>query len=668
MSLNRAYTLLTWKSIDDEKRIVEGIATTPTPDRIGDIVEPEGAEFQLPIPLLWQHMSSAPIGHVIEANVTPKGIKVKAQIMKVEEPGKLKDRLDEAWQSIKYGLVRGLSIGFKGIEVARIKDTYADHFLKWLWLELSAVTIPANGEATITAVKSIDTAIRAALGNEDSGNIPGVAGKSKGHIVVNVNNSKRSENEMNIADQIKSFEATRVQKNDRRVAIMSAAAEKGETLGEKESEEYDLLGGEIATIDKHLERLKDLEKAQAKTTKPVEVVGSGGGSTEQGSNNRDPNHRIIVRGVEAKVEPGIRFARYARVIGLAKKLQLNAVDVAKQWYGERDPIIVNLVESVSKAAVAAASTSNATWAGALVGDETSVFADFVEFLRKQTILGKFGTNGIPSLRRVPFRVPLIGQTSGGAGYWVGEGKPKPVTKFDFTRTTLEPLKVANIAVSTMETLRDSSPSAEGIIRDQLAAALRERLDIDFVDPTKAASAGVSPASITNGLTPITSSGDTADDVRTDIKALFAAFIADNNAPTNGVWIMPATTALALSLMQNPLGQAEFPGISMEGGRLFGLPVIVSEHVPQMSGGAIVILMNASDVYLSDEGGIEIDMSQEASLQMDNAPTNDSVTPTATSLVSLWQTNSVGFRAERTINWSKRRAEAVQMLSSVNWGD
>jgi hypothetical protein len=85
---------------------------------------------------------------------------------------------------------------------------------------------------------------------------------------------------------------------------------------------------------------------------------------------------------------------------------------------------------------------------------------------------------------------------------VGEGKSKPLTKFDFNRSTLEPLKVANIAVATEETLRDSSPAADSIIRDSLAEALRERMDVSFIDPDVAAVAGVSPAAITNGATSI----------------------------------------------------------------------------------------------------------------------------------------------------------------------
>ena len=67
----------------------------------------------------------------------------------------------------------------------------------------------------------------------------------------------------------------------------------------------------------------------------------------------------------------------------------------------------------------------------------------------------------------------------------------------------------------------SSPAADVLIRDQLAQALAARLDVDFIDPGKAAVPGVSPASITNGLTPITASGTgTADDVRADLRSLW----------------------------------------------------------------------------------------------------------------------------------------------------
>ncbi|HFN5073962.1 TPA: phage major capsid protein [Pseudomonas aeruginosa] len=665
MKTNRAYSTLEVKALDDEKRVITGIASTPSPDRMQDVVEPKGAQFKLPIPFLWQHNHDEPIGHVTDAKVTQKGIEVSVQLTQVEEPGKLKDRLDEAWQSIKSGLVRGLSIGFSAKEFEQIPGSWGLRFLSWEWFELSAVTIPANAEATITSVKSIDREQRAALGIKS---VPVVRITPAGASAIKTKTIKvpkpQEGNDMKTtAEQIAEFEATRVSKAAEMEAIMTKAAEAGETLDADQSEQFDTLEAEIAAIDKHIGRLKQMQKAQAANAKPV---------TEEAGAQRMANVKALdfkevqVRAKNTqKLEPGIAFARAAKCLALGHLEHRDAIGIAKSLYEGQDSIIAATQRLVTKAAVAAATTSDATWAGPLVGDETSVFADFVEYLRPQTILGRFGTNGIPSLRRVPFRVPLIGQTSGGDGYWVGEGQAKPLTKFDFERKTLEPLKVANIAVATMEVIRDSSPAADGIIRDQLAAALRERLDIDFIDPAKAAVAGVSPASILNGVAGIPSSGNTADDVRADIRALFNAFIAANNAPTSGVWLMPATTALALSLMQNPLGQAEFPGISMTGGELFGLPVIVSEYIPTSSAGAVVALVNASDIYLGDEGGVDLSMSTEASLQMDNTP--DNPTTASTVLVSLWQRNLVGFRAERAINWARRRASAVAYLTGVNWG-
>lgn len=165
--MSQAYSQITIKSIDADQRIIRGIATTATPDRVSDVVEPQGAEFALPIPFLWQHMHSQPIGQVTQASVTDAGIEVVIQLTKPEdvESETLKQRLIEAWDSIKTGLVRGLSIGFRGVETAYNEITGGLHFIKWQWYELSAVTIPANAEATITEIKSMAVK-HAALGNQ----------------------------------------------------------------------------------------------------------------------------------------------------------------------------------------------------------------------------------------------------------------------------------------------------------------------------------------------------------------------------------------------------------------------------------------------------------------------------------------------------------------------
>jgi len=336
-----------------------------------------------------------------------------------------------------------------------------------------------------------------------------------------------------------------------------------------------------------------------------------------------------------------------------------APEVAKEYWPSDQELHAYL--SVQKGAVPAGTTTQAVWASPLVY-ATNLASEFVEFLRPQTIVGR-----IPGLRRVPFNVRFNGQTSGGTGYWVGEGAPKPLTSFAFEANTLTYTKVAAISVITQELARFSTPSAEMLVRDALASALIERIDIDFIDPAHAATAS-SPASLTNGLTAQTSSGTSADNARTDIGKLLKIFLDANLNPASLVLVMPNSLAMALSLMVNSLGQQEFPGLTMNGGTLAGIPVVTSQYAANASGGGnLVIAINASEIFLADDGGVTIDASTEASLSMLDNPTTNSATATAVSVVSMYQTNSIALRAERFINWKKRRAAAVEYMDDVNWG-
>ncbi|MFT3905612.1 MAG: HK97 family phage prohead protease [Steroidobacteraceae bacterium] len=154
--MNHAYSVLTLKSLDEEARTIEGIATTPSADRVGDVVEPRGAQYQLPMPLLSQHDPERPIGQVTRASVTGSGITITAKLARPYDgaPASWAARLDSAWADIKSGLVRGLSIGFRPIDYEVLPDGSGLRFVKWAWLELSAVTLPCNADANITAVKA----------------------------------------------------------------------------------------------------------------------------------------------------------------------------------------------------------------------------------------------------------------------------------------------------------------------------------------------------------------------------------------------------------------------------------------------------------------------------------------------------------------------------------
>ena len=645
--MNRAYSLLTVKAVDEDARVITGMASTPTPDRLEDVVEPKGAQFKLPIPLLWQHDSKSPIGHVTTASVSDAGIEIIAQIAKG-----VTAEIDRAWSLIKAGLVSGLSIGFKPIDVEPVdkKNPFGGmRFTKWDFLELSAVTIPANAECTIATVKSIDSAQRAASDRKARPvvhlNPPGASGQSKPKLP--------QEGAMKtIAEQITALEAKRMASAAQMEAIMQKTMDEDRTSDAAEQDQFDTLAGEVEALDKDLVRLRAVEKAKAHAARPVIKADTpqNGAAARNGGIHVKP---------QPKLEPGQLFAQLVKCHVMSQRTFRPASDIAAEMYGSDSAIAAEF-----KANVPAGTTISGNWAANLFDPNGGAVADFVPFLRAQTILGRFGNGGVPALRSVPFNVPLVTQTGGGAGYWVGEGKAKPLTSFAFTRTTLPPTKVANICALTEESIRFSNPKSDMIVRDSLAAALRERLDIDFITPSKAAVAGVSPASITNGAPAIASStGTDADSVRADIRNLYAKFASFNNPPSSGVWIMSSNMAVTLAMMTNALGQQEFGAMSMTGGTLSGMPVVASDYVTN-----IVVLVNASDIYLADDGDIAIDASREASLEMSDAPAHDSKTPTgATSLVSMFQTNTVAIRAERMISWLRRRTGSVAYLTGVDWG-
>ena len=264
MDKSRAYSFLTVKAVSEEKRIITGMATTPEADRVGDIVDPLGATFADKLPLLWMHQRELPVGTVKFGTPTKEGIPFEAHIPVISEPSQLKARIEEAWQSVKHGLVRAVSIGFRGLDYDVIEATGGLFFKKIEILELSLVTVPANGGATIETVKSYDAKALAALGETSSPvedkKQSGASDKQKPIKLT----PKEGKN-MDIVEQIKAFQSERAAKVAKMEEIMTVSADKGESLDAEQSEQYDALEVEVKEIDKHLSRLEALQSAQTKT-------------------------------------------------------------------------------------------------------------------------------------------------------------------------------------------------------------------------------------------------------------------------------------------------------------------------------------------------------------------------------------------------------------------
>ena len=218
--------------------MLEGIASTPAADRTGDVMEPAGAQFTLPMPLLWQHKHDRPIGHVLSARVTDAGILVRAQIAKGIP------FVDEAWSLIKARLVGGLSIGWRPLEapepIQQRGQTVGLRFKRWEWLELSAVTVPMNAQTSILSVKSIDAADRAALGIRSPVITPGASGS-------------QSPKAMNISEQLTAQRAELQTKSARLEELTNPEGD----LSAADLTERDTLMTDVQAQAKHIERLAD---------------------------------------------------------------------------------------------------------------------------------------------------------------------------------------------------------------------------------------------------------------------------------------------------------------------------------------------------------------------------------------------------------------------------
>jgi HK97 family phage major capsid protein len=608
------------KSVDASRRIIEGIASTITPDRGGDVMVPEGAQYSLPMPLLWQH--GDPVGEVFAAEVVPgKGIKIKARISTVHTPGRLKDFVDEAWAALSATppLVRGLSIGWKPIEEEPIKGTKFRRVLKWIWGELSAVVVPMNAEATITAIKSFDAASLASSGNGPRiPSLPGVPGLRKAEAM---------KNQIPYSEQIETLQNDLSTKSTRLNELIAKAD--GEGL---EGEEPAERKGLTAALQTGAERMAELKALEA-----TSVIGA---RSIFESPAIPAAQRQAPRVEVATLPKGTLFTRYAMAVAAGKGSLSDTLAYAKRWDGQT-PEVSRYIKAVAGSTV----VESPGW-GAEMVYATNLASEFAELLRPETIIGR-----INGFRMTPFNVRVLVQTVGSTVNWVGEKTAKPVTELDFTTVTMAYDKIAGIIVLTEELIRLSSPSAEATVRTDLVSSIAAFMDAQFVLPSVSATAN-NPASVTNNVTPVPASGTELADLFIDINGALAAYDTAN-IPTNGLYIVTTpTVARGISALRNSLGQPDSQvAMTPNGGTIMGYTVLVSNSVPAGD----IVFIQPREILLADDGRVTLDSSNQATLDMagGNSPT-----------FNLWQKNCVGIRAERWVTWKKRRSEAVQIITGA----
>lgn len=642
--MKRAFAVLQIKeATDGVERVIRGIATSPRPDRLGDVIEPAGVRVAADIPLFLHHDSKQTVGRARLLKATANGIPFEARLPNVKEAGTLRDRVDEAWQMVKYGLITGVSIGFNVVNnaIETIKDG-GYRFLETEVLELSLVPIPAQPDAVIQGFKSLDRAavdtlyeaLRAASGNKQGSISPGASGKQQIFL---------KGKQMQTLQEVREVRAAKANRMKELIELMKQPEYQ---TSEDENAEFDMLGQEVKTLDVDI-RVKQFEAMQAAAATPAK-----GKSSEEG--------RVSRAGISfvrrADPEPRYKGEAFTRTL-IAKAVGMyhgeSPIRVAEERWGKSHPQFVQYI----RAAVAGGGTGTGEWGAELAQLDTQYTGDFVEYLYSKTVFDQL------PLRAVPSRIRVKGQDGAFIGYWTGESKAIAMSKADYSEVDLSPLKVAALTVISMELLEDSQPSAEMLVRDGLAEASAQRIDMTFLSAT-AATPGVSPAGIKYNVSAITPSGNDLAAFYNDLQALLSPFVTGKMA--SGIQlIMNPASGMGIGMLRGTLDQRPFATISENGGSVDGRVVYVGDNV---TAGDIIAIRSA-DVWKIGDSGIRVSMSKEATIEQSDAPTGATDTPVAQSAypTNMFQEESVAFKVTRRINWQKRRSTAVTYISGADYG-
>lgn len=427
------------------------------------------------------------------------------------------------------------------------------------------------------------------------------------------------------------------QKNAEKQGIVTKALDAGQTPNEEEEKQIGVIDAEIATIQKNIDRVKDMIKqgeVAASTATPVagddpdQAKKSAKGDTDP---KKDPKIEI-----KSNLPKGMPFAQFARAKMLAcHELKsgnvLTVVDAAKSLgYDEA------VVQYIEKATLG--TTTDAGFAAPLVQTDTYK-GDFLELLRNATIFDK-----LQGYRSVPFNVKINGQLTGGTASWVGEGEKKPLTNPTFNNIEIKEHKLAAITVYTQELLRRADPAIDQLVLNDLIEATKILIDTTFLGSQ--AQTDVTPAGILNGVTAIEPSGTTAAQIEADLLKLISTFVEANLSTDNAYFLMSETRAMQYALLRDALGNTYFNGMSFAGAArsLLGIPVITSQSI-----GDKIILVKMSELLVAQDGGVDVAYSDQATL-VDGSTTHN-----------LWQENKFAIRVEKFITWAKRRAIAAAYI-------
>jgi HK97 family phage major capsid protein len=321
------------------------------------------------------------------------------------------------------------------------------------------------------------------------------------------------------------------------------------------------------------------------------------------------------------------FTRYLTIMAATRFRRSEALAVAAASNASER------VREVIKTGVTSMGTS-----GSALSPYQSMASGFLGSLSAFSVWDKIWADG--SFRQTPLKtqVAILSSSASGSGI-ISELAAKPLSAMSFTTAAFTSVKCSGFIVISTELARHMEPASMALIGDELRRAVALATDTIFLDVL----------STGTGVASAASSGDFGHDLMIALDSI------DLGASSRPYVVVSPNAAKKIALQHGPSGLL-FPNMRWNGGNIGGVPVLVSDAA-----------QTTTNAYVFDAQQVAGANETITLVPGDHATFQPSDNPTAgpAAVVSLWQNDLVGLKAERVFGCELLRSSAAAVISDMN---
>jgi HK97 family phage major capsid protein len=310
---------------------------------------------------------------------------------------------------------------------------------------------------------------------------------------------------------------------------------------------------------------------------------------------------------DEKLEPGIRMVRLAKLEFLSKGDPDKALKIAGQMYSQ-DKFVKSTLEGISKKALGVSTGSEG---GFLVPEVLA--QEVIPLLYSNTVVFELGTRKLD----MPNGNLTIPKLSGGASsYYQGENLPAGKSQPRFENLSLKSRKLFTLVPTSNDLIRNSSVSADAIIRDDMIQQMKLKLDWAglYGDGTDYVPLGIKNTTGIQTLVP-------GAQITADYPATMIAALKSKNTPMRSPgWAFNSLMESTIRNLKTTTGAYIYRDEMDTKSQILGIPYKTTEQIVTGSdnhGLTDIFLCDWSDFIFGSEVDFEMTSSMEAAYDIGN---------------------------------------------------